>query len=63
MSNESDHQHIWGEWIGYDSHVFEMGLSEGFRYRRTCHVNGCYVRQRALNLVPEGKIKEDIFKK
>ncbi len=50
-----EHAHQWGEWIAYDEHVVEMGMTDGFRYRRECQVIGCNARHRAEGLVPHGK--------
>lgn len=54
MCDES-HAHQWSEWLGYDEFVIQMGLSNGFRYRRECMIIGCGMQERAENLIATGK--------
>ncbi len=46
--------HSWGEWFGYDPYVFEMGMTDGFRYHRGCSIDGCPAEQRTEDLVMTG---------
>lgn len=52
------HIHQWDTWLAYDTYPVEMGLTDGFRYHRTCNVLNCNARQRAENLEPSGKVEE-----
>lgn len=52
-------EHTWGEWLAYDKYPFEMGMTDGFRYRRECLMSGCSAKQRVENLVPSGKTEID----
>ena len=47
--------HQWGEWLSYDPIVFEMGVTDGYRYHRECSILGCRMQERAENLIVIGK--------
>lgn len=49
--------HAWYHWTAYDSHVIEMGLSDGFRYHRQCSIMGCSAQQRVEDLIPTGALQ------
>lgn len=53
-----EHNHCWGEWCGYDEHVIEAGMTNGYRYHRTCMILGCNARQETEHLEPKGKFRE-----
>lgn len=44
------HIHSWGLWCPYDPHVFEMGMTSGYRYWRECNIVGCVARQKAKDV-------------
>lgn len=60
MSNSNSKptcNHMWGNWISYDSYVIEFGLTNGFHYYRKCMHSGCFGIQYAESLVPTGKVE------
>lgn len=56
-----NHTHQWDAWISYDPMAFEMGITNGFRYRRECLVIGCSAIEQAENLIPDGKTETILF--